>query len=147
NVNKTVELFKEDCITNGIEYHVHDAGKSWNIIELAKESRFSDLLVISEEMFFRNWGAEQPNHFLRQVLHHAECPVMIVPENYTTIEKVLVAFDGKADALFALKSFSMLFPALSDLETNMVYIGDEEDEKIPDLEYLEEYAARHFSNL
>lgn len=147
SVQKTIELFKEDCKKNGIEYRLHNRGKLWNVNELAKESRFSDLMVISEEKFFRNWGLEQPNHFMWQLMHNAECPAMIIPENFTGIEKILVAYDGKAEALFALKSFSILFSCFSNLETNIIYVEEKENEKIPNIEYLEEYAARHFSNL
>jgi hypothetical protein len=147
NVQGTIELFKEDCKRNGIEYRLHDEGKLWDVIELAKKSRFSDLMVVSEEKFFRNWGTEQPNHFMRQLMHNAECPVMIIPANFTAIEKVLIAYDGNAEALFALKLFSMLFPSLASLETNIIFINEKESEEIPDLEYLEEYAARHFSKL
>lgn len=147
NVQDTIELFKEECKRNGIEYRLHDKGKFWNAIELAKESRFSDLMVISQEKFFRNCGPEQPNHFMRQLMHNAECPVMIIPENFTAIEKVLVAYDGKANALFALKLFSMLFPSLSNLETNIIIIDEKENEEVRDLEYLEEYGARHFAKL
>jgi nucleotide-binding universal stress UspA family protein len=147
NVSNTVKLFKEDCLKNGIEYRLHDEGKLWNLNEVAKESRFSDLLVISEELFFSSCGPKQPNHFLRQVLHCAECPVIAIPEDFSGIQKVLVAYNGEADSLFALRSFVMLFPALSNLETDVVFVEEYENENIPNLEYLEEYAARHLTNL
>ncbi|WP_018612992.1 universal stress protein [Segetibacter koreensis] len=147
NVENTIKVFKEDCVKNGIEYRLHEAGQSWNVIDLVKESRFSDLLVISEEMFFKNWGGEQPNHFMRQVMHYAECPVMVIPENYIPIEKIMIAYDGKRQSLFALKLFSLLFPAFSNLQTTIIYIKNEENENIPDIEYLEEYTSRHFPNL
>src|SRR3954466_2556653 len=86
-VKSTVELFKEDCIKNGIEYRLHETGKPWSVGDFVRETRFSDLMVLSEEMFFRNWGGDQPNHFMRQALRRAECPVIIIPECYTKIEK------------------------------------------------------------
>jgi nucleotide-binding universal stress UspA family protein len=143
----SVQLFKEKCHSNCINFGLHQEGKSWDITALARESRFSDLVIISEELFFGNWGDHQPNHFMRQVLHEAECPVIVIPENYTTIERILIAYDGKPQSVFALKLFSLLFPNLKDLETNIVYVKDDENEHIPDVEYLEEYACRHFTNL
>lgn len=132
---------------SGIEYRIHDTVKPWSIHDLEKETRFADLLVISEELFFRNWGGEQPNHFLRQLLTYTECPAIVIPENYSLIEKLLLAYDGKCEALFALKSFAYLFPRLCNLETMIIYVKKEENESIPDLEYLEEFAVRHFPNL
>ncbi|WP_018617465.1 universal stress protein [Segetibacter koreensis] len=147
NAMNSVELFKQKCISNGIEYRLHEEGKSWEINDLVKESRFSDLLVMSEELFFKDWEARQPNHFMRQVIHNAECPVMVIPENYKTIEKILVAYDGKRQSLFALKLFSLLFPNFSNLEINIVYIDNDGKDSIPDIEYLEEYACRHYTNV
>jgi hypothetical protein len=146
-VDNTVELFKEECLKNEIEYRLHDIGKLWNVNEVAIESTFSDLLVISEDLFFNSCEPEQPNHFLRQVLHTTQCPVMVVPESFSAIEKVLVSYDGKADSLFALRSFVTLFPSLSNCETDVIYVEEHENENIPNLEYITEYAARHFINL
>jgi nucleotide-binding universal stress UspA family protein len=147
NVENTVKLFEEKCVRSGIEYTLHEEGRSWDINTLAKESRFSDLLVVSEELFFKNWGPDQPNHFMRQVLHHAECPVIVIPESYKTIDRILIAYDGTPQSVFTLKIFSLVFPNFKDLETNIIYIKDDENDEIPDLKYLEEYAGRHFQNL
>lgn len=146
NVIKSIELFKEKCRSSGIKYRLHEEGKSWDIIALVRKSRFSDLLVVSEELFFKSWGSKQPNHFMRQVLHDSECPVIVIPENYTTIKKIVAAYDGKRQSVFALKLFSLLFPQFKKLETTIVYIKDDENDRIPDVEYLEEYVTRHFPN-
>jgi len=146
NAIHSVQLFKEECLSNGIEYRIHEDGKSWDIDELIKESRFSDLVVISEELFFRNWGNKQPNHFLREVMHGCECPVIVIPENFNSVEKILIAYDGKPSSVFALKMFSLLFPTYSNLETNILYIKDEENENIPEVKQLQEYILTHFLN-
>jgi hypothetical protein len=147
NVKASIKFFEESCAKNGIEYRLHNGFTTWNVVELVKETRFSDLLILSEELFFKNWGATQPNHFMRQVMQIAECPVLVIPENFETIEKLLIAYDGKRQSLFALKLFSLLFANMSSLPTNIVFIQEDKREDIPDLEYLQEYASRHYPNL
>jgi nucleotide-binding universal stress UspA family protein len=144
---KNTEMFETLCVKEGIEFRLHEESQSWNIEDFAKESRFSDLVMMSEELFCSVINSSEPNGFMQQVIHRSECPVMLFPEKYKPFKKIVIAYDGKQDSMYALKQFIQLFPQYSEMETKIVYIKDETSDDIPDLEYLEEYAARHFSNL
>lgn len=146
-VKETVRLFVNSCTASGIEYRLHEKGAAWSLNAVVKESRFSDVLVLSEELFFADWGLQQPNHFMREVLRNAECPVIIIPERFKGIDKVLIAYDGKAEAVLALKLFSMLFPGFSNLAATIFYVGKQDNENIPDVDLLSEYASGHYSNI
>ena len=41
------------------------------------------MVVLSGELFYAGLDNEQPNTFLMEALHACECPVMVIPENYT----------------------------------------------------------------
>lgn len=144
---KSIALFEEHCQKSGIEYRVHEEGPEWNIDDLIKESRFADLFLMSEELFANEISEEQPNSFLQQVMHRAECPALVVPENFKSLSVILLAYDGKRQSMFAIKEFCNLFPQFKDVETKLVFMKQDDNEEIPDLSYIEEYAARHFSNL
>lgn len=146
-VNNSIKKFEERCKLNGIEYRVHEESEVFEINDFIKETRFADLVVISQKLFFSHVDDDQPNSYMKQVLHTSECPALIIPENYSPATHVTIAYDGKKESMFAVKQFCYLFPLYTKLPTEMVYWVDKSDDEIPDIEYLEEFAARHFSNL
>ena len=80
------------------------------------------------------------------MLQHTECPVLVVPENFYFPSQNILAYDGSASSVFAIKQFAYLFPDLCDNKTILVYAA-EETEDIPAHVNIEELAASHFSNL
>jgi nucleotide-binding universal stress UspA family protein len=114
--------------------------------ELQTETRFADLLILSGELFYENIGKEQPNDYLKKILRQTECPILLVPEDYVLPNKVVLAYDGKPDSVFAIKQFTYLFPHFYHWETTLITIEDD-DEPLPYQELIEELAAKHFSNL
>jgi hypothetical protein len=136
--------FARQCEQNHIQYTVHDNDREWSKDLLIKESRFADLMLISGEVYYAESDHNQPNHYLREALLAAECPVLIVPEDFTSIEHLFMAYDGSRESLYAIKQFSYLFPKLIDLPTEIVYIKDEPGGSIPDLEKLKQYTRLKF---
>ena len=144
---KGINDFQTSCIQHHIEYRVHQESEEWNINDLVKESRFADLLIVCGELFFADHTQKQPNEFLRDVLNAAECPVLVVPEHMKPIQRISVAYDGKKESMYALKMFCNVFAQFTDLPVDIDYWVEKTDDEIPDLEYLEEFAGRHFSNI
>jgi len=116
------------------------------IPELTKETRFADLLIIGSEIFYNNIAENDSNIFLKDTLQHTECPVLVVPENFYFPSQNILAYDGSASSVFAIKQFAYLFPDLCDNKTILVY-ASEETEDIPAQVNIEKLAASHFSNL
>src|SRR5205085_2223509 len=135
------------CQHIGIEYRVHEESECFKLPEAIRETRFADAVVISETLFFSHIESQQPNSYMRDLLHAAECPVIIIPEDYNDITHVTIAYDGEKESVFAIKQFCYLFPHYTQLPTDIVHWVDKTDDEIPDFEYLQEFAARHFSNL
>jgi hypothetical protein len=146
-VSASMAKFKTRCNRAGIEYRMHAESDVFRIQDVVKESRFADLLVMSEGLFFAHVDTAQPNKYMRQVLHMAECPLLVVPEKFESFSRVAVAYDGKRASMYALKQFCNLFPGYSELPTEIYYWVDKSDDEIPDPTYIQEYAARHFSNV
>src|SRR3954451_11890621 len=146
-VSDSIKRFEQKCQANGIEYRVHEESDVFKIDEFIKETQFTDLIVISQKLFFSHIEDDQPNSYMKQVLHTSECPVLIIPEDYSPVTQVTLAYDGNRESMFAIKQFCYLFPNYTSLPAEVVYCVDKSDDKIPDLEYLEEFAVRHFSNL
>jgi len=146
-IQKSKEQFVEGCESNGIKYQVHTYEGSWDRELFVKESRFADLVVISEELFCQDAQNTQPNYFMEEALRASECPVVVVPENFRKIERLAVAYDGGKEAMFALKQFVYLFPDYVDMPADFVHIKNVEEDNIPDKDLLQEYTGSHFESL
>jgi hypothetical protein len=144
---KNISLFNELCVRDNIEHTVHEHGEGWDIDAFVKETRFADLLVMSEELFYNDFNDKEPNAFMQQVIHRSECPVMLFPESFKSFDSIIITYDGKKDSLFALKEFCEMFPVFKDLPTKIVYIKQHDHDDIPNMVLAEEIAGRHFSNL
>lgn len=141
-----INYFEYRCKHAGLEYRSHRDTDMFALQELQTETRFADLLILSNELFYENIGKEQPNDYLKKILRQTECGIMLVPEEYKIPNSVVLAYDGKPDSVFAIKQFTYLFPQLFQLETTLITIEDE-NEPLPYQELIEELVAKHFSNL
>jgi len=140
--------FKNLCEKNGIEYRVHENGFDLSLPGLKNETRFADLLLIGDEAFYKNIGTDVPNAYLKDAMHHSECPVLIVPEEYSFPENVILSYDGSESSVFAIKQFAYLFPNLTELPALLITAdAKRSDNDFPEQSNIQELAARHFSQL
>lgn len=147
DTKNSIRQFTELCRRNGMEYRVHSDYGNFTLPELRKETRYADLLIIGNETFYKQYGTKQPNEYLRDILHETECPIVIVPEQYTFPEKNILAYDGSPASVYAIKQFAYLLPTLCSNETMLVTAGTEGEDDFPDAGYIKELACRHYSSL
>ena len=140
-------LFARQCQEHYISYTINENEQSWDKDLLIKESRFADLILISGKLFYADSEGLQPNLYLREALHAAECPVLIIPETFTTVERLYMAYDGSKESIFALKEFCHLFPNLCDLPTEFVYVNEESSNAIPEIERLRQFTRVKFNSI
>ena len=127
-VNKNISLFKDACTAEGIEFRIHKDTDLMAISSLIEETRFADCLLVSSDLFYQNVSKEQPNFYLEEVLKRAECPVLLVPENYEEPGQVILTYDGNESSVFAIKQFAYVFPGLAKKETILLSITHHEDD-------------------
>jgi hypothetical protein len=135
--------FTDWCKSVGIRHKVSMNFNGWEKEGFIKESRFADLALISDLLFCRSITKDYPNLRVKEALRVSECPVLVVPETFASIDRIVVAYDGKRESAFALKQFSNLFPQYADLPIEFVYLNEDE-ESVPDLDLLKEYTNAHF---
>lgn len=145
-VSKNIEIFENACIAEGIEYRVHKDTDMMAISSLIEETRFADVLLVSSDLFYENVQKDQPNFYLEEVLKKAECPVMLVPENYKEPAQNILTYDGSESSVFAIKQFAYLFPELAVNET-MLLSATGTEEQMPEYSLIVELVSRHYPNL
>jgi hypothetical protein len=146
-VKENMEHFEEECVKNDILFRVHDDVFNSILPELKKESRFSDVVVIGGEMFYKGVIDKHKFDHLRDALHAMECPAVVVPEHYNFPKANILAYDGSEASVFAIKQFAYIFPELAQNETLLVYADNDNDKEIPSRQLIVELAAQHYENL
>jgi hypothetical protein len=69
---------------------------------LIEESRFADLLIIDAETSFNRGLEANPTRFVKEILQHAECPVVISPVSFEGLDEIIFAYDGSASSVYAI---------------------------------------------
>lgn len=146
SIKQSREKFKQSCLRYGITFNIHDNLQGKALSELKKATRFSDLLLLGGEKFYADLTQYNSEEFLGGALHKAECPVIVVPEKFTPPESVILCYDGGPSCLYAIKSFTYLFPQLCNRRTILVYSTVQETE-IPEFDKIKELATHHFTDL
>lgn len=146
-IQKNILKFESLCRKNDVDFRIHKDYTDMALPALKKETRFADLLIVGSESFYQNLGVNEPNESLKDALHASECPVLVVPEKFEFPRTNVLTYNGSDDSVYAIKQFAYLFPELCANETLLVYSKAEADTEIPDQEFIEELAARHFPNL
>lgn len=146
-IARNIHLFEERCQGEGMEYRIHNDSDNLPLASLIIESRFADLILLSRESFFSNINSEQPNEYMQELLKKSECPVLLVPEQFKTPDRIVLLYDGEPSSVFAIKQFSYLFPELTTLPTTLLKVSRKPEEQLPNRESIAELAARHFSDL
>jgi nucleotide-binding universal stress UspA family protein len=147
NIEDNVSRFSTLCESAHIEFRVHKDFSEFALPGLKKETRFADLLILGSESFYHNISSEEPNSYLKDAVHNAECPVVIVPEHFEFPEKNILAYDGTDSSVYAIKHFAYLFPELTDNKTVLAYVKDNDQIAFPDEQNIEELVSRHFPDL
>jgi len=140
-------LFAHQCEESNIPYSLHANDSEWDKNLFIRESRYADLILISGQHFYAETDKGQPNEYLRDALNKAECPVLVVPENFKTIGHLFMAYDGSRESIYAIKQFCNLFPGLIDLPTEILYIHEDAGDTIPDLENLQQFTRLKFDSM
>jgi hypothetical protein len=145
-IKKNMVYFRTFCEAHNIRYLIHEDIKENIIDTLRDESRFADLMILSSNNFHNDLQKDKNNEYREGTFHKSECPVILLPELYTLPNSLVIAYDGSAYSVHAIKQFIYLLPHLTDIDTHVVFIGDGKHE-IPFLNLIKEYAPQHFSKI
>ena len=142
--DETVQQFEESCGQAGINYSFH-RNKGIAIQELKQESIFADLIIINDSETFNRFSEDPPTRFIKELLSDVQCPVLVVPEIFKSIDKITLLYDGGPSSVFAIKMFSYLFGSLPDTSVEVFTIKDKmEGSHLPSNKLMREFIKRHF---
>lgn len=144
-VNLNISLFKRACDDSGVNHKVH-LDKGVPVQELLSESAFADLLILDSHTTFFSFEEKGPSPFLRDLLTDSNCPVLIVPHNYSAVEKAVLCYDGSPSSVYAIRMFSYLFNELSSLKTTVVTVNEKSTNHVKEGWNFKDLVHTHFTN-
>ena len=137
--------FRKACQEAGLNYTVHH-DRNIAIQELLHESVFADLLVIGNKETFTHYEEKLPTRFIRELLSQVQCPVLVVPKKFNPFDKAVLLYNGDPGSVYAIRTFSYIFPELKELDTQVVSVkSTKETLHVPDNWLMKEFTKRHFS--
>jgi hypothetical protein len=136
--------FEKSCQEAGIEFAIH-RDRNIAIRELKHESIYADLLIIGMKETLTHYTEKPPTRFIRDLLADTQCPVLLVPDKYKLIDKVILLYDGEPSSVYAIKMFSYLLPQLKYIDTEVVTVNREKSSlHLPNNRLMKEFMKRHF---
>ena len=138
-----VHRFREACLCREVRARVHrDRGVP--VEDILLESRFSDLIVVDPETSFHHIDKGFPGRFIRDVLLAAECPVLVSPYSFDSLEEVIFAYNGTSSSVFAIKQFTYLFPEFKNKKAVVVNVRNGEESAIEEQFKMKEWLSAHY---
>ena len=133
------QVFKDECQLDNITCTIDD---EVDIVldDLIEHSKFSDLIIADV-------NDDLGKYSIKDLLGKTQCPVLLVQRETDIPHRVVLAYDGSASSIQAIKMYSYLFPEWKELATLLVQVNPEEPGKITNENYLGDWLAQHFVNL
>ncbi|HTS43616.1 MAG TPA: universal stress protein [Puia sp.] len=144
-IKESMDTFESECRGLKISYTLHRDKKN-AIHELIHETVFADLLVIDAWETFSYLENRLPGWFIRNILHDAQCPVLVVPKKFQPVKKLIFLYNGTPSAVHAIKMFNYIFPEMNTLEAELL-CAKEDNLHLPDNKLLKEWTKSHYNNL
>jgi nucleotide-binding universal stress UspA family protein len=142
--NMAATNFEKACQAAGLEFNIHHDRKI-AIQALKHESIYSDLLIIDSGETLTHYKEELPTRFIRDFLSDAQCPVLVAPQKYKPVQKIILLYDGGPSSVYAIKMFSYLLPQLKPLETEVISVNPVNTTlHMPDHKLMKEFMKRHY---
>jgi hypothetical protein len=143
---ENIRLFREACVCRGVTSGIHrDRGVP--TAEILEESRFADLVVVDPEISFTPGNESLPGHFVHDILSKAECPVIMAPYDFESIEQIYFAYNSTPSSMFAIKQFTYLFPDLTKKKVTVLNVRSTVDEGVEDSFKMKGWMKEHYDEV
>ena len=143
--DEAAKQFQKVCSKARIQFSIHRQ-KGIALNELKHESMFADLIVINEFETFTRFKQPSPTRFMKDLLADVQCPVLVVPDVYKAVDKIVLLYNGEPSSLYAIKIFSYLFGDFSGIPVEVFVVQENINAaaRVPDNKLMREFIKRHF---
>jgi len=143
---ENIRYFNDTCAIRGISHHAH-RNRGLPVVEVVRESRYADLIIADATTTFFETREAMPSGFVKDLLKQAECPVVIAPDSFETIDTVVFTCDNSRAAMHAIKQFTYLFPQLHHRKAVLLNVSEPGKPLGEDKYKLKEWLKTHYDNI
>lgn len=136
--------FLNYCENHGLRWKP-DVAEAYNEKDILIESRFADLLIVCSDTSFSVEAESVPSDLVTSILKQSECPVLIAPLSFSSIDEVVFAYDGTPSSVYAIRQFTHLFPQLQDKKVTFLEVNEDFSTEIEYREKITNYLKMHYS--
>jgi len=115
--------------------------------EILKNSAFADLILADARIMFSDLLYFPLRITFKDLLTDAHCPVLLLREEISQVERIILAYDGSDSSIYSIKLFSYLFPVWHSLPAYLVTIHAGEDNKLDYEQHVKSWLPRHFDHV
>jgi nucleotide-binding universal stress UspA family protein len=145
-VKDNTAALRNTCTERGLSCVIHsDKGSAEE--EIILESRFADLILVGKDLSFPFLFDTEPTGFVKNVLAGAQCPVMVIPKDISTVEGVIFTYNGTFSSMYAIKAFAAIFPEIIAKDATVLYVCEKGHDTIPHEKLLREYLDSYNRNI
>lgn len=141
--NHNSQCLFDACQNRGVNAQV-DCNEETGFFNLVAQTRFADLLIIGASTSVRDHIPDCLSGFVKSLLRQAECPVMIPPANFESIDRIVFAYNGSKSSVFAIKQFTYLFPQFTDRPVTVLEINKHYDMKIAERSHMLDWLQQRY---
>ncbi|NLU95993.1 universal stress protein [Chitinophaga sp. Ak27] len=145
-INQNIKQLHQLCDKDDITVVLRESVSS-PVSEIVNASRFADLLLVSSSTSFAALSDSNPPRFIKDILVEAECPVMVLPDMSLPIKEIIFSYNGTYSSIYAIRQFTLLFPAYGDMPVKVVYVTENDQATIPSKKDLKAYLDAHYSKV
>ena len=144
--SQNIHVFKEACLNRGVSCDIHQ-DLFVPVKEVIAESRFADLIIVNAETSFESKPENIPTRFVKDVLARSECPVVIAPLSFDSIDEILFTYNGSPSSVFAINQFAYLFPELENKKVTLLEVQEKDRQFSEDQDRINDLISRHYSSI
>jgi hypothetical protein len=145
-IEDSIRFFKDACCSREVSTLIHRSC-GVPVSETLAESRFADLVIIDPETSFTKSNEAPPGKFVKDVLLESECPVIISPYSFDSLDEIIFTYNGTKSSVFAIKQFGYLFPELRHKKVTVLSIRSDGESAIEEQFKMKELLKSHYNEV
>lgn len=145
--SRNTMMFENFCQSRGVNISVQHL-KNPSLDDMILETRFADMLIVDPDMSLDGGIEDLPTRFIKELLSKSECPVILAPLSFDSIDEILFAYDGGKSAVFAIRQFTNLFPELTGKKIIVLQVNEQpSDDAVTEREKIQKLLQLHYSGI
>ncbi|MHA4810906.1 hypothetical protein ACX0G9_22555 [Flavitalea flava] len=129
----------------GVSHSIEEG--NFTLDEVLENTAFADVILADARISLSDLLYFPLNITFKDLLSDAHCPVLLLREDISQIERIILAYDGHFSCIYAFKLFCYLFPYWRSLPAYLVTIRTKENKEPDYQKHIGDWLSMHFDHI